>query len=187
MPTPFRTIFPLVLSLAPLAAQDAEFTSVLSVARTTWPAMQHIGVVCNYGESRAQIDALAASATPGSLITVVDARYATQVGSAQAILAERNADFLVLLPRDPIFREGSFVSTQLVYGLARRGMPSVGTSPTALLQGAVFSIGARTGNQLLVTDKLQGTVSVVLPNRTVAVATLPDSDRGVRVQVATLP
>ena len=66
-------------------------------------------------------------------------------------------------------------------------MPSVGTSPAALLQGAVFSIGARTGNLLLVTDKLQGTVSVVLPSRTVAVTTLPDSDRGVRVQVASLP
>ncbi|MBK8725468.1 MAG: hypothetical protein IPL96_05280 [Holophagaceae bacterium] len=117
----------------------------------------------------------------------MDARSATHVFSAEAILANRQADFLVLLPRDPIFHEGSFVATQLVRDLALKGMPSVGTSAAALQQGAVFSIGAGTGNQLLVTNRLRGTVSVVLPNRAVAFAAPVTDGRGVTVEVAALP
>jgi hypothetical protein len=42
----------------------------------------------------------------------------------------------------------------------------VGTRPVGLKQGAVFSIGPDTNGELLVTQKLVGTVSVILPNRT---------------------
>lgn len=183
----FRSVLSLVLSLAPLGAGAPDFNPLLSVARTTWPEKQHIGVVCNYRESADQIDALAAAAAPGTLITVVDARSASHVASAEAILVRRQADFLVLLPRDPIFHEGGFVASQLVRGLARKGMPSVGTTLAALEQGAVFSIGAGTGNQLRVTERLRGTVSVVLPSRTASLQVPVEYARGVKVEVAALP
>ncbi len=48
----------------------------------------------HHRESADQIDALAAAAAPGTLITVVDARSASHVASAEAILVRRQADFL---------------------------------------------------------------------------------------------
>ncbi len=72
-------------------------------------------------------------------------------------------------------------------GLARKGMPSVGTTLAALEQGAVFSIGAGTGNQLRVTERLRGTVSVVLPSRTASLQVPVEYARGVKVEVAALP
>jgi hypothetical protein len=187
-----RSILTALLSLAPLGAQGGDFQAVMEVAKTTWPYKRHIAVVCNYEASKDQIADLAGSAASGSLITVVDARFASSLNGALQVLNTRGADYLVMLPRDPIFFEGGFPSTQLVHGLARRGVPSVGTSPLSLRQGAVFAIGERTGNQLLVTDRLQGTVSVILPAR-MASTVKPESTQayrtsnGVEVRIDTVP
>jgi hypothetical protein len=187
-----RSILPALLSLAPLGAQSGDFQAVMEVAKTTWPYKHHLGVVCNYEASKDQIADLAGSAASGSLITVVDTRSASSLNGALQVLNARGADYLVMLPRDPIFFEGGFPATQLVHGLARKGVPSVGTTPLALQQGAVFAIGERTGNQLLVTDRLQGTVSVILPTRVAGSVKVESTQayrtpNGVEVRISTLP
>ncbi len=186
---PFRSLSALVLGLAPLAAGTPDFNPLMAVARETWPEKQHLAVVGNYDAIRQDVQALAAVAAPGSRITVVDARTASSLPAALRILDQRKADFLVMMPRDPIFFEGGVQGAKLVRGLAQRGVPSVGTAAVALDQGAVFAIGARTGGQLLVTEKLQGTVSVILPSRAAAPAALASytTPNGVRVEVAALP
>ncbi len=185
---PFRSLSALVLGLAPLAAGTPDFNPVMAVARETWPEKQHLAVVCNAAASWDGIQALAAAAAPGSLITVVDARTASSLPAALHVLAARKADFLVMMPDDPIYFEGGFQSTLLVRGLAQRGVPSVGTSSAALRQGAVYAIGEGTGGQLLVTDKVRGTVSVILPSRQAALSTASYvTGRGVQVSVTAVP
>ncbi|MFN8009779.1 MAG: hypothetical protein U0P81_00080 [Holophagaceae bacterium] len=196
MPTkPFRSLSALVLGLAPLAAGTPDFNPVLAVAHQTWPEKQHLAVVCNASATWDGIQALAAAAAPGSLITVVDTRTASALPAALRVLEARKADFLVVMPTDPIYFDGGYQATLLVRGLAQRGVPSVGTSQAALRQGAVYAIGERTGGQLLVTDKVRGTVSVILPSRTASFAAgaayAPNTSyltgRGVQVSVTTVP
>ncbi len=186
----FRSVLPVLLSLAPLGAGTPDFNPLLSVAQATWPEKQHIGVVCSYAASRDEVSALAASAAPGSRITVVDASTASALNSALQVLDKRKADYLVMLSGDPLYFEGGFQATQLVRGLAQMGIPSVGTSPAGVKQGADFAIGERTGHQLLVTSRLRGTVSVILPSRTAAFqgdARSYRTGRGVEVDVLTAP
>lgn len=192
---PFRSLSALVLGLAPLAAGAPDFNPLLAVARQTWPEKQHLAVVCNAAATWDGIQALAAAATPGSLITVVDTRTASALPAALRVLEARKADFLVVMPTDPIYFDGGFQATLLVHGLARRGVPSVGTSSVSLRQGAVYAIGEGTGGQLLVTDKVRGTVSVILPSRTASfagnAADAPIASyvtgRGVQVSVTAVP
>ncbi len=153
------------LALAGLAAQASEFTPLLRVTQATWPGKNHLGVVCNYAESRDQIQALREAAGPEATITVVDARGEQHLASARVILLDRHADFLVLLPRGGAFREGTIGSTRLVRALASNGLPSIGTTPAAIQQGAVFAVGERTGWNLLVSNHLVGTITVVLPQK----------------------
>lgn len=153
------------LALVGLAAQASEFTPLLTVTQATWPGRNHIGVVCNYAESRDQIESLRQAAGSGSTITVVDARRESQLSGARAALVDRKADYLVLLPKGGIFREGNFWSTKLVRNLAMYGVPSIGTTSKALQQGAVFAVGEGTGWTLQVSDRPVGTISVELPQR----------------------
>jgi hypothetical protein len=184
---PFRALTALVLGLAPLAAGTPDFNPVLAVARETWPEKHHLAVVGNYDLLQGDIQALAAAAAPGSRITVVDVRTASSLPAALRALRHRGAEFLVLMPRDPVFFEGGFQGTQLVRGLVRFGVPSVGTAPVAVSQGAVYAIGERTGGQLLVTDRLQGTVSVILPSRQAPATASYVTGRGVQVSVTAVP
>lgn len=153
------------LTLAGLAAQASEFTPLLSVTHSTWPGKNHIGVVCDYSASKDQIEALREAAGAGSTITVVDARRENQLPGARAALIDRKADYLVLLPKAGIFSEGHFYSTKLVRSLAMNGVPTIGTSPRAIKQGAVFAVGEGTGWTLQVNDRPVGTISVELPQK----------------------
>jgi hypothetical protein len=108
---------------------------------------------------------LARAAGEGSLITVIDARVPDHANFAATLLANQKTDFVVLMPNDHAFCDGSFGATMAINRLASRGVPSVGTTPVALKQGAVFSMGEATEGQILVTDRLIGTVDVILPNR----------------------
>lgn len=154
-----------VLALSGLAVQASEFTPLLSVAQATWPDKTRIGVVCNYASSKAQIESLRAAAGPGATITVVDAQLERHLAPARSILLDRKADYLVLMPRAGAFREGSFESTRLVRSMAVSGIPSIGTTPASLKQGAVFALGEKTAWQLQVTDRLVGTITVELPQK----------------------
>lgn len=159
-----RTLAPALLGLSTLAAQSPEFSPLFSVVERSWPEKNRVGVVCDYQYSKGMVDELAQSAPAGTIIHVIDAPSAARLPAAQTLLHHKNIDYLVLLPRDPVFFEGGFPATMLVGNLALNGVPSVGTRPVGLKQGVVFSIGPDTHGELLVTDKLVGTVSVILPN-----------------------
>ncbi|HEY3270389.1 MAG TPA: hypothetical protein VGJ89_04170, partial [Geothrix sp.] len=58
-----------------------------------------------------------------------------------------------------------FAASLAITQLGKRGVPAIGTTAVALKQGAVFSIGDGTKGELLTTDRLIGTVDVILPSR----------------------
>ena len=153
-----------VIAFAGLTLSAEDFQPLMKATQATWPEKQHIGVICNYGASESEEWALAKAAGEGALITVVDARVPDQSNVAAVLMANQKADYVVLMPHDPLFRDGSFGATVAVNRLASRGVPSIGTKPVALKQGAVFSVGDGTDGQILVTDKLIGTVDVILPS-----------------------
>jgi hypothetical protein len=153
------------IALTGLALSAEDFQPLMKATQTTWPEKRHIGVICNYSTSRAQVEDLAMAAGEGSIITVADTRMVDQANVAATLLANHKADYVVLMPGDRLFGDGSFAATVAVNRLARKGVPSIGTKPVALEQGAVFSIGDGTEGQLLVTNKLIGTVDVILPDR----------------------
>ena len=146
-----------------LSAED--FRPLMNTTQAAWPEKHHLGVICNYRANESDVWALAKAAGEGTLITIVDARTPEQASLAAAVLANQHADFVVLMPRDRNFCDGSFGATVAVNRLARRGVPSIGTARVALAQGAVFSMGEGTDGQILVTDRLIGTVDVILPER----------------------
>lgn len=147
------------------ALQANDFGDLMKVSKETWDSKRHIGVICNYGFSASRVQALAEAAGEGFHITVADIRRGEHVSRAANLLNLRAADYLVLLPNDPLVRDGSYGATVAIHALSRRGIPSVGTSPEALVQGAVFAVGPRTGGDLLVSDRPIGTIDVILPDR----------------------
>jgi hypothetical protein len=153
------------VALACLALSAEDFQPLMRTVQATWPEKQHLGVICDYAASKADVLNLALAAGSNSRITVVDARTPDQASLAAILLANHRADFLVLMPKDRLFGDGRFGATVAVNRLASRAMPAIGTTPAALKQGAVFSQGDGTEGQILVTDKLIGTVHVVLPDR----------------------
>ena len=157
-----------VAAFAGLALHAEDFQPLLKTTQATWPARQHIGVICDYSASRAEVMALAKAAGEGAFITVADTRRVEQAVPAAHLIANHKADYLVLLPGDRMFRDGSFGATVAISQLGQRGVPAIGTTPVALKQGAVFSLGDGTRGELLVTDRLIGTVDVILPNRELA-------------------
>lgn len=163
MSTLSTTLGTLALALAGLALQAEDFSTLAQVAKTTWPEKNHIGVICDYRDSKAQVEDLALALGPDSMITVVDIRRDEQASGGAQIIANRHANYLVLLPKDRLIRDGSFGATLAIHRLAQRGVPTVGTSAKALAQGAVFSMGDATRGELLVTNRLRGTVDVILP------------------------
>ena len=74
MSTLSKTLGAAALTLAGVTLQAEDFSSLAQVAKTTWPEKNHIGVICDYRDSKAQVEDLALAVGPGSLITVVDIR-----------------------------------------------------------------------------------------------------------------
>lgn len=145
-----------------LSAED--FQPLMKVTQATWPEKQHIGVICNYRANETRVLDLAKAAGGDCMITVIDARMADHASVAATQLANHKADYVVLMPQDPFFRDGSFAATVAINQLATRGVPAIGTTPVALEQGAVFSVGDGTNGQLLVTERPVGSVNVILPD-----------------------
>lgn len=152
------------IAMAGLVLSAEDFQPLMKVTQATWPEKQHIGVICDYRANEAQVWDLAKAAGEHARITVVDARRMDHASVAATILANRKTDYVVLMPKDRYFYDGSFGATIALNRLATRGIPAIGTSGRALKQGAVFSMGDGTDGQLLVTDRLIGTVDVLLPD-----------------------
>jgi hypothetical protein len=166
------------VALACLALSAEDFQPLMRAAQATWPEKQHIGVICNYAENQADVRALAQAAGSGARITVIDAKSADKAAVAATLLSGHDTDFVVLMPKDRSFGDGTYGATMAVNRLASRALPAVGTTPAALKQGAVFSTGEGTEGQILVTDKLIGTVHVVLPDRGLAKSSLVLQEEG---------
>ncbi|GLH74697.1 hypothetical protein GETHLI_31990 [Geothrix limicola] len=152
------------IALVGFALSAEDFQPLLKTVQTTWPEKQHIGVICNFRASEDQVWDLARAAGQDAHITVIDARAMDQSNVAATMLADHKVDYVVLLPKDRYFCDGSFGATNAVKRLADLGVPAIATTPSGLKQGAVFSMGEGTEGQLLVTDKLTGTVDVLLPH-----------------------
>ncbi len=152
-----NVLFALVLA-APLAAQD--FTALAQASRSVYPAMQHYGVVCDYGWSREAVHSLAAALGPDARITVVDLHHPDQAGRAQGALRVHGAQLLVLMPNDRFVRDGSFLATGIVRGVSS-GIPTVGTKRAAMANGAALAIGEDTKFELLVNSKLRGIIGPI--------------------------
>jgi len=163
MSTLSKTLGAVALALVGFGLQAEDFSNLMQVTKTTWPEKTHIGVICDYSLSQAMVLDLARAAGTGSTITVADVRSHEKAPLGAQLIANRHTDFLVLLPQDRVAGEGTFGATLAISRLALNGIPSVGTTPEALLQGAAFSTGEGTNGEVLVTNQLKGTVDVVLP------------------------
>lgn len=163
MSTLTKTLGTVTLALVGMAVQAEDFSSLMQVAKGTWPEKTHLGVICDYRNSKDQVEDLARAAGPNAMITVVDVHRLDQALVGAQLLANRKTQYMVLLPGDPIIRDGSYGATLAISRLANYGIPSVGTSPKAIGQGAVFSLGDGTNGEVLVTNRLKGTVDVILP------------------------
>jgi hypothetical protein len=152
------------IALAGFVLSAEDFQPLMKATQTTWPEKRHIGVICDYQSSKDQVEALARAAGAGNLITVADARRLEQADAAATLLANHMTDFVVLMPHDRYFRDGSFGATLAMNRLAHLGVPSIGTTPIAVKHGAAFSVGDGTEGQILVSSHLIGTVNVILPD-----------------------
>ena len=167
------------MALAAVPAQATDFGPLMDVARATWPDKSSIAVVADYDRSSAEIQALARAAGSGRLITVLDTRGRRDLEKAGHLLAQRiKPDFLVLLPDDPQVPDGSFNASFLLGQAAFAGIPALATTPKGVAQGAVIALGAATGMELLVTEKMIGTVEVILPQRGRYLPTQARADHG---------
>lgn len=163
-------MFARVLALAAVClaggnALATDFGPLMDVARETWPTKTRITVVGNYDYSQEEIQALADAAGPDYRIIVLDvASESTTIPRLVASLT--HPDYVVLLRNDHVYREGGVFSTWMVRQLAQKGIPTVGTTSTALAQGAVFAVGPETGNEVRVNPDVKDTIHVVLPQQT---------------------
>ncbi|WP_243317907.1 hypothetical protein [Geothrix paludis] len=155
----------LALGFVCLGLAASEFSPLATVAKSTWADKHHVGVICDAASDKKEILALSEAMGTGTTITVVDTRDVAEVSEAVATLRAKHVDYVVLMPADPVFHDGGFGSTFLIRDLSGLGIPSVGTTARAVRQGAAFAIGEATGGQLLVSDKLIGHISVLLPDR----------------------
>lgn len=155
----FRKLF--LLSLVPpafLMAGLPAYGPLLDATHSAWPDKNHLAVVCDYGYSRKEVDALATAAAKGSLITVLDVHSFDALGRAATLLKLQRPDYLVVLDKDPLVRPGSVGATYFLGHLNGFRLPSVATSSAALKQGALLALGADTGYEPQVNNGLKGTV-----------------------------
>jgi hypothetical protein len=160
MPNPLKTL--LFLSLVSgIGLQAGDFTKLLDTAHSSWPEKRHIGVICDYGVSLDAVEDLAIAAGPESQISVAHLHYLDNYRAAVDLLRHRKVDYLVLIPRDTLVRDGSMRASYAIVSLGQSGIPTIGTTPKAILQGAAFAIGRGTQGELLVNREQVGTVGPV--------------------------
>jgi hypothetical protein len=148
-----------------LSASAEDFKPLMAAVRSTWPGQNRIGIVCDYTNNKEQIDQLAKLAGSNASIGVVDCKNSQHAAVAALTLIRYQPKFMVLLPRDAVYGEGRFNATAVVRYLAIYGIPSVGTGPEAIKQGAIFAVGEPTKGELLVNSKLNGSISVIMPTK----------------------
>ena len=160
-------LLPLLVFGAQMVAQEANpFSDLAQATRATYPGKSHVGVICDYSFSRAEVRRLADALGSGR-ITVVDIKVGDQASAAAQTLRNQGAEVMVLLPKDRILHDGSPQATVAHWRIAGY-MPMIGTSPRALENGADFAIGEATGHELKVNDRLRGIIGPFTPAAKVA-------------------
>jgi len=155
-----------ILSVVTLGVRAGDFGPLMDAVKASWPEKTHIAVVADYEQSAAEIQDLAQAAGAGTVITVLDTHKHGYYPAAYRVVVNRiKPDYVVLLRHDSTCGEGTPESSWLVGQVAAAGIPSIGTSPVAIRQGAVFAVGNETGNQILVNSEIKGSIHVVLPAR----------------------
>lgn len=145
-------------------AQGArDYSAILGAARTAWPGDQTIGIVCSYGDCGELIQGLAKQLPKGTLIKVADVRHANNLGRGCSALRAYNPTFMLLLREDRLFRDGGFYASDLIRTMNQARIPTLATTPRALLQGALAVAGPMTGHEVMVNPALarEGTVGPV--------------------------
>ena len=129
-----------------LAAED--FGPVAQAAQRVFKGRTHFGVVCDARFSRQEVADLQRALADESVLTVVDYRAPTSIGAAAVVIAQRGVEVLVLLPHDPLIRDGSAEASELVRQLGSR-IPAIGTTSAALKSGCAFAVGSTTRGELM--------------------------------------
>lgn len=150
-------IFASALSMAGLGGDTDQ---ILMESRNVWPGPQRAAVVCNYGWNRARVEALAERLGAGSTLYVIDLHHVDGLGKACNLVRAAQPQFVVLLPRDPVVRDGSLAATIMIRTLNQVGIPTLATTSLALAQGAAAAKGPGTSDVLLINDQPAGSVTI---------------------------
>ncbi|MBL0209519.1 MAG: hypothetical protein IPQ13_01180 [Holophagaceae bacterium] len=155
-------------------AQTNGTDQILQVAGATWPGPHNVGIVCDYSRSKGAVDAMIESFPLGSRIYVADIRQSSHVTSACSVLGKLRPQYVLLLPKDLLVHDGSFNATLVISNMNRRQIPTLGTLPVALSQGAWAVMGPATGNMLQVNPTLKEYIETygapISPSRPIAKA-----------------
>lgn len=148
-----------------LGASANDFQALTGTLKQVWPDKQHLGIVCDYQneESIAHVRALAAAAGPSHRITVFHTSRQGQLEHAATLAKQRGVQAVILIPGDPVAGEGGFPASLLIAHLLHAKVPTVGTTPAAIAQRAVFAVAP--SGEVLVNDHLKGIIDVILPDR----------------------
>jgi hypothetical protein len=137
-------------------AQTHRPDQILQVARATWPGVHRVGIVCSYAQSSETIHAMMDAFAPGSAVKVIDVRPGWDMDKACTILANLSPQYVLLLPNDPVIRDGSAEATKVITRMNQLNIPTLASTPIALSQGAWAAKGPATGNLLQVNSSLKG-------------------------------
>jgi|GEM_PF-4994017 len=105
MSNPLKPLLALSL-VAGFGLQVSDVTKHMDTDPSTWPEKHHIGVICDYGASLEAVEDLAATAGSEARITVAHVYDLDDYRRAVDLLLHHNVNFLVLIPRDNLVRDG---------------------------------------------------------------------------------
>ena len=158
-----RSLSVLTLGLVGLGLSASEFTPLASELHATWPSKHRIGVVCNAAEQQQALAVLSQAMGPEAKLLVVDTRSSIELGTAVSGLRSHQVDFVVLLPSDRMFGEGSPLRAELTRNLANFGIPCVGITAKSIQDGAFFAVGSDTRNCARIHTQPMGNIKAELP------------------------
>jgi len=158
-----RFIPRLILLSAALPAFSGDYDALVSTLRKTWPDKTHIAVVCDQGNSKGAVTALAGAAG-GMKVVLIDVKGPQDMGKALGTLSGQKPDVVVLVAGDRVAGDGSPAATFLIQRMAGAKVPVIATTEAGAKQGAVFAVGNGTGGRLLVNPKAAAAVGVQAPD-----------------------
>ena len=154
-----RLIPRLILLSAALPAFSGDYDALISALKKTWPDKTHIAVVCDQGNSKGAVSALAGAAG-GMKVVLVDVKGPQDMGKALGTLSGQKPDVVILIAGDRVAGDGSPAATFLIQRMAGLKVPVTATTEAGAKQGAVAAVGPGTGGKLLVNPKASAAVGI---------------------------